>query len=247
MSIPVICGVIDRRILINYRVDPQALAKLLPRPFVPQVVNGSGIAGICLIRLKHIRPRFIPRALGISSENAAHRIAVEWRQDGKLRQGVYIPRRDTSSRLNTIAGGRLFPGIHYHARFESVEQEDRYRVTVQSGDGATRLMIDGRITTDWPIGSAFPSMQAASEFFEAGSLGYSATVRQGKLDGLELHCLDWSMTPLAVDYVESSYFANRQLFPLGTIEFDSAVLMRGIEHEWHERPSIACDCATVAS
>jgi hypothetical protein len=78
MRIPVIRGVIDRRILVNYRVDPNVLARLLPAPFRPKVVHGVGLVGICLIRLKKVRPTFLPSWLGISSENAAHRVAVEW-------------------------------------------------------------------------------------------------------------------------------------------------------------------------
>lgn len=97
MQIPVIQGVIDRRILVNYRIDPLILAQILPPPFEPKLVNGFGIAGICLIRLKEIRPKYFPGFLGLSSENAAHRIAVEWRTNGLRQEGVYIPRRDTSS------------------------------------------------------------------------------------------------------------------------------------------------------
>ena len=77
MQIPVIRGLIDRRILVNYRVQPDVLVRLLPVPFRPKLVNGSGMAGVCLIRLKHVRPKFMPAFLGLSSENAAHRIAVE--------------------------------------------------------------------------------------------------------------------------------------------------------------------------
>src|SRR5476651_2639127 len=87
MRIPVIRGIIDRRILVNYRVEPDILARLLPRRFRPKLVNGSGMAGVCLIRLKHIRPRFLPSFLGISSENAAHRIAVEWDENGQTKEG----------------------------------------------------------------------------------------------------------------------------------------------------------------
>ncbi|WP_197355421.1 hypothetical protein [Aureliella helgolandensis] len=57
MRIPTIRGTIDRRILANFRVDPRILATILPAPFRPQTVAGYGIAGICLIRLKHIRPK----------------------------------------------------------------------------------------------------------------------------------------------------------------------------------------------
>ena len=98
MRIPVLRGLIDRRILVNYRVDASVLAKLVPQPFRPKLNHGYGIAGICLIRLKHARPRLFPKTLGVSSENAAYRIAVEWEQDGKITEGVFIPRRDTSSR-----------------------------------------------------------------------------------------------------------------------------------------------------
>src|ERR1700692_2401811 len=102
MQIPVIRGIIDRRILVNFRVDPDVLARIVPAPFRPKLVKGAGMAGVCLIRLKGIRPRVVPAVMGISSENAAHRIAVEWDQGGETKEGVFIPRRDTSSRLNTI-------------------------------------------------------------------------------------------------------------------------------------------------
>ena len=69
MRIPVIRGVIDRRILVNYRVDPEVLAPLLPAPFVPKLYRGFGMVGICLIRLGG-SPRFVPRWMGLGSENA---------------------------------------------------------------------------------------------------------------------------------------------------------------------------------
>jgi hypothetical protein len=52
MKIPRIIGNIDRRILINYQVEKDVLSKYLPNPFRPKIVNGKGMAGICLIRLK---------------------------------------------------------------------------------------------------------------------------------------------------------------------------------------------------
>lgn len=78
VKIPVMSGLIDRRILVNFRVEPRVLEGLLPKPFRPKVVHGHGMAGVCLIRLKQLRPRFVPGRFGITSENAAHRIAVEW-------------------------------------------------------------------------------------------------------------------------------------------------------------------------
>lgn len=240
MKLPSIRGVIDRRILANWRVDREVLARILPPPFRPQVVNGFGIAGVCLIRLKNIRPAFLPMACGISSENAAHRVAVEWEQDGEPRCGVYIPRRDTNSRLNALAGGRLFPGLHHHARFRVHETDDRVEVALDSDDGRTHVRVAGRVAPDVPAGSVFGSLSAASAFFEAGSLGYSATATPGQFDGLELRCRNWSVRPLEVERVESSFFDEPEQFPPGSAEFDCALLMRGIEHEWHGREPLCC-------
>lgn len=63
--------VVRRRLLVNYRVDPERIHALLPPPFTPKLVNGHAIAGICLIRLEHVRPRFVPSVFGLASENAA--------------------------------------------------------------------------------------------------------------------------------------------------------------------------------
>lgn len=63
MRLSTIQGVIDRRILVNYRVAPEVAARLFPAPFRPKLANGYAVAGICLIRLKQnptglrLRPR----------------------------------------------------------------------------------------------------------------------------------------------------------------------------------------------
>ena len=77
-------------------------------------------------------------------------------------------------------------------------------------------------------------------FFELGSLGYSATQTNGRFDGLELRCENWRVEPLEIDRVESSYFENESQFPRGSVEFDCALLMRGIRHEWHGRKDLCC-------
>lgn len=238
MRIPIVRGLIDRRILVNFRIDPEILSRLLPSPFRPQLVHGCGVAGICLIRLKHIRPRWLPPVLGLWSENAAHRIAVEWKQNGELQQGVYIPRRDTSSRLNVLLGGRLFPGIHRRAEFRVDEQDAYYRVNVESDDRRTHIAVAGHLTSRWPSNSVFGSLQEASDFFECGSLGYSAAGTSGDFDGLELRTLSWSVQPLEIERIESSFFENPSVFPHASVTFDCALLMQQIEHEWHGRQSI---------
>ncbi len=240
---PTIRGLIDRRILVNFQVEPEVLRRILPEPFRPKLVGRMGMAGICLIRLKQMRPPGVPKWFGLRSENAAHRIAVEWEENGQPREGVYIPRRDTSSRFNVLVGGRIFPGYHHHARFRVREESDRYRLDIESDDRLTRLAIDGRLAERLPAGSVFGSLEQASEFFERGALGYSATCDCGVYEGLELQSLTWSVEALEMTRVESSFFDDRSRFPAGSVRFDSALLMRRIEHVWHSRASMRSPAA----
>ncbi len=235
MHLPAVRGTIGRRLLVNFRCDPEALGRLLPSPFRPKLVAGWGVAGICLIKLEAIRPAFLPRFVGFSSENAAHRIAVEWNNQGRLCEGVFIPRRDTNSRLNEIAGGRIFSGVHHPAEFRVSETTDAFAVKMQSADGTTWVSVQTRVAEVPPPNSLFHSLDEASRFFQSGAVGWSARPESDEFEGLELCCREWRMTPLEVIGVESSYFADRNLFPRGSIEFDSAFLMRGIGHEWHDR------------
>lgn len=247
MRVPIVRGIIDRRILVNYRVDPVVMARLLPSPFRPKLAgDGWAVAGICLIRLTGIRPRWVPAGFGLASENAAHRVAVEWDTPEGVREGVYIPRRDSSSKLNALAGGRLFPGIHHRARFDVSEGDDRYRVSLESLDGETRVTVDGRVATALPTGSVFRSLDEASSFFERGALGYSATARPGRFDGLELRSLAWHVEPLEVTEVRSSFFEDPGRFPPRAVTFDCALLMREMAHEWHAREELCASCIGAA-
>jgi hypothetical protein len=230
MNIPTIQGIIDRRVLVNFTADPDTIKKIIPPPFRPRIYKNKSIVGICLIRLKHIRPKGLPNFIGISSENGAHRIAVEWTENGETKEGVFIPRRDTSSYLNSLAGGRIFPGRHFHAKFDVKEENGYYHIAFKSSDGTT-ISVDGNKTDTLNTNSIFQDLGAASRFFEGGSVGYSPN--GDKYDGLKLKTYNWKIEPLNVTSVQSSFFENENIFPKRSIQFDNALLMTQIKHEWH--------------
>ena len=233
MRIPVIQGLIRRRLLINFRVDPAVMQRQLPSRFRPKLQQGNAIAGVCLIRLEDIRPRFVPRPFGISSENAAHRIAVRWDAGGSEKEGVFIPRRDTGSAINHLTGGRIFPGEHHRAHFAVKEEADRIDFGMASDDGRVIVKVRGRVGGTFPRTSCFASLAEASAFFEPGSIGYSVTSDPRRLDGLELRTQGWTVEPLEVEDVSSSYFSDEARFPRGSVEFDCGLVMRNLAHEWH--------------
>jgi hypothetical protein len=132
--------------------------------------------------------------------------------------------------------------VHHHAAFQVQEHDDRYRIELNSDDRRTHLLVEGHVAEELPPTSIFGSLKEASDFFEKGSLGYSVTPKPDQFDGLELRSFNWQVQPLAVDKVESSFFENRALFSPGSVEFDCALLMRGIDHEWHGRGRLCAGC-----
>ena len=104
---------------------------------------------------------------------------------------------------------------------------------MQSDDREVSVMVRGRLGGQLPGSSCFSSLAEASAFFEPGSVGYSVTSDAGRLDGIELRTKGWSVAPLQVEEVHSSYFSDEAKFPKGSVEFDCALVMRNLGHEWH--------------
>jgi hypothetical protein len=238
-------AIIRRRLLVNFRVRPDILAETLPAPFEPRLVRGCGMAGICLIGLGNLRPGGVPGVLGLSTENAAHRIAVEWDDETGRRQGVYIPRRDTNSGLVRALGGRFFPGVYRPGIFTIDEDEGSVSVRVNSVDGQTNAFVRGRVSDRLAEGSIFKSLDEASRFFEVGSLGFSPSADPNQLDGLELVSKWWKAQSLQVETLESAFFGNAEVFPAGSIAFDCALIMREIPCRWESHGRIGQPVALI--
>ncbi|HTX00503.1 MAG TPA: DUF2071 domain-containing protein [Acidimicrobiales bacterium] len=229
--VQVVESLIERRLLVNYRIDPDRVAPLLPPGLRPQLQRGFAVGGMCLLRLSRLRVPALPRGLGLRSENAAHRFAVEWDDDAGTQVGVYVPRRDTGSALARRAGGLLFPGRYEPARFTVDERLGSVAVEVASTDGRVRLGV--RATeADELGGELFDSLDEALGFFRRGSLGLSPSRRAGYLDRVRLESLHWEGRPMAIEEMSSSLFDDEGIFPRGSCVLDSAVVMRDLPVRW---------------
>ena len=229
--LPSMTAMIERRLLINYALDPSVAAGMLPQGLRPQLVDGSAVAGVCLIRLGDMRVPWMPRAFGWGAENAAHRIAVEWEDsEGAQQQGVYIPVRHSASWLPVAVGGRLFPGVHRHARFTGSETANRIRVDLVASD--LRVSADVAVVSEWRS-RLFSTVDDASAFFRAGSTGWSPRHGSAELDGLTLETEQWKVEPGRLLNVESSFF---DALPEGSARLDSVLVMRDVPIAWSVPP-----------
>lgn len=211
-----------RRLLITYRVDPAVAASLLPEGFRPQVVDGSAVAGVCVLGLESIRPSWLQRRWGLRSENAAHRIAVEWDSPGGVERGVFIFERHSSAWHPVLFGGRLFPGVHRRAQFTIRESGDRYALTMEAGEHS--LTADVEVGGAWSS-SLFASIDEASDFYRAGRVGWSYAPSRRAVESVALTTDAWSVEGARLNHLRSSFF---EALPPGSTAFDSVVVMRDL-------------------
>ncbi len=110
---------------------------------------------------------------------------------------------------------------------------DAVELRIHGLDDSLSVNVRGHLTDNPPSSSLFTSLEEGSNFFKHGSLGYSDTTSGTHLDGVQLFTKDWEVRPLSVELAGSSYFTDLKKFPEGSVEFDCALIMRNIEHEWH--------------
>lgn len=215
-----------RRILVTYRVDPDVARALVPAPFRLKIVDGSAVAGICLIGFTAMRPGWFVPKFGLRSENVAHRIAVEWDELGTTRSGVYIFGRHASTWFPVLGGGRLFPGVHRRARFSLHESGQRYQVQMSAPD--IKVDVEVEVGDSWRSG-LFATVDDASDFYRHGSVGWSPRRGEHGVEALELTSSAWEVAPATVRNVESSFFDS---LPAGSVSLDSALVMRDLPLVW---------------
>ncbi|MBT2473095.1 DUF2071 domain-containing protein [Microbacterium sp. ISL-103] len=212
-----------RRLLISYRIDPTVAASLLPDGFRPQLIDGSALAGVCVLGLEAIRPSWISRRWGLRSENAAHRMAVERDGADGVERGVFIFERHSSAWHPVLWGGRLFPGVHRKARFRVDESGDRYAVSMQAGPHT--LEVDVEVDEGEWSSRVFASLQQASDFYRAGRVGWSRTRDGRRVEPVALSSTEWKVEAARLHHLRSSFF---DALPQGSAVFDSVVVMRDL-------------------
>ncbi|MBV8212977.1 MAG: DUF2071 domain-containing protein [Verrucomicrobia bacterium] len=237
MRTPILCGVIKRRFALNYRADPEVVKRLLPAPFHPKLYHGYAIVGVCLVRLESLRPRGLPPWLGVSSENAVHRIASEWIDSKALpRESIFVARRDTDLWLSTIMRGKLFISGYHRARFAVEESIGHVEFACRSLDKGMEISFSGDDALQLPASSCFKSLQ--EDFFCSADCG-DLLIGNSGLGGIALEAKEWKVRPFRIRRLSCSFFDDRDRFPTGSIEFDHALVMRDIAHAWHLEPVTA--------
>ena len=222
MRIIPVRGVIERRLLVIYRLDPDVAKGLLPAPFRTRLTSGYAVAGIALAHLGRLRPAGLPPVTGLSRESATHGIAVEWESPRSLHTGVFVVHRDSAGTV---------PGRHFRRApmFTVEERTDGLRVAYSSRDRAVQVDVDVSLATALEGSALFRDVRAAARFLEldgANRAAGAAWTPQPR--GIKLSAGDGCISAARVRTAASSIFANTSVFPPGSVHLDSALVLRDL-------------------
>jgi len=225
---PAVSGVVESRILVNFRVGLDTLDTVLPEPFRGREVGetGVGIGTVCFTKVTKARPWFVPESLSVGFETATHRISAAVEGEGGTTFCVYVPQREVSSRFCSVVGGFLLPTDFDRAEFQTKEN-DGARLIRADGikfAGAKMYETDRDGVND---DSVFYSLESASKFLCEGGVEYSKS--GGGYGGVEFRTDETIIEPIDVTEAHSSYFEK-----MGA-RFDSAFRMRDVEGKWIPR------------
>lgn len=226
---PAVRGIVERRLLVNYRVDLGRLDAILSKPFRGREVgeSGMGIGSICLTRVENARPRFAPGFLGIPVETATHRVYA--RVEGGGEHCVYVPRRDVSSGFHAFVMGSLLPMEFDRGEFRTEERGIERLIQVDGGNEVVGVLFQETERDEVKEDSVFYSLESASVFLCEGGVEYGMS--GDVYSGIETCLQENDLKPVEVKDEQSSYFGK-----MGG-EFDSAFRMEEVEHVWEPRRS----------
>lgn len=93
---------------INYAVQPERLAQLLPEPLVPEIFEGSAWVQVLMSSLRDMRPQGLASVFGVSFYQISYRAAVRYRNaEGVWRRGGYFIRSETNHAVMRAVGNTL--------------------------------------------------------------------------------------------------------------------------------------------
>jgi hypothetical protein len=199
-------GTIRRRLLVNAVVDPDEATRRLPVGLRPHVTALGTVVGCCLLEIDGIRPAYVPAIAGRTLRAAAHRISVEWEDDsGQMTVGVYVPMRQTDSRMAVALGGRWFPGVHEPAEVEvSASDGDLRWATDPRGPDGYRVRVDASIPRDTDASIACEPVAGTCMSADVGL----SPDHHGVLEGARMEPDHRRVRKVAIDDLDSAFLSS---------------------------------------
>jgi uncharacterized protein YqjF (DUF2071 family) len=228
--------VFRRCLLVNFAVDPAAMAAALPRYITPDVYDGDAYLSVVVGQMERMRPAFLPARLGITYDQIVYRVVV--RCGGE--RGVHFLRSDADSRIMCAAGNAL-SFFRFHRSPVRFRSRSGPSGSLLDLDVTTSTVVPGGIRATYDLGqarhelpgtSAFPDLPTAQAWLVELFSAFSYTPGRRSIDVVRIERGEWDVR--VVDDLRSEYdFLTSGPFPAGTTRLDSVFLVGDVPYRWH--------------
>jgi uncharacterized protein YqjF (DUF2071 family) len=221
-----------RCILVNFAVDPELLNRNLPPGLEPDIVDGRAFISIVIGQMDKMRPRGVPRPLGVTFDQIVYRAVVRHRGV----RGVHFLRSDANSRLMCALGDRLSFFKFHHSPITSAERDDHLEVLVSTQDH------DGDISAELDLSAATPSLPPTSRFRDMATArthlvelftAYALNPATRKMESVTIERDQWAVLSVPLQRGNFAYFENGPIFDTSTAQVDSVFSASNIRYVWH--------------
>lgn len=223
-------GVVRRRFLISYPVQPSLLAQFVPPGGELSLYNGMAWVSACFVDLADMRPSFVPRGLGSQFLYLIHRTRARLPYpDGELRESVLVLEPNMNKPLLARLG-RASTGVNFRVRDFAFE-ETVGGWTLRMSDGNTVLFEAGIARTSicdrLPEQSKFEDVKAADDFLLGVAYGGEWNHDSGRLRLLAETHEPWKTY---VGACETKRYAFLEALDAAQPQADHVITMTDIPH-----------------
>lgn len=216
--------------LANFRIEPDALARVLPEPLEPALAHGRAWLSVVIAEMEKLRPVGVPRALGFTYNQIVYRAVVDC--DG--RRGVHFLRSDADSRIMCL-GGNLMSFFRFnHGKVDIRPTPSRLRVDANSR--APRPVVvsaefDLAATSgDLPASSVFGSMDESKRFLVELFDAFAPRSGGNAVDLVSIERNDWAVRVVPNTGIYSFMGPDG---PFGSAaELDSVFVVDDLHYRW---------------
>jgi len=216
--------------LVNFGMEPDLLASLLPSPITPDVHNNEAFLSIVISDLRDMRPTFLPKGLGFNFAQIVYRAIVTCNGE----RGVHFLRSDADNRIMCLTGN-LFSFFHFnHAKISYFRNQDQHCIDVKTRDGVADISAEYGIqksTNETPASSVFSSLEDAKHFFAELYVAFSTL--PGYTTAVRIDRTNWDVSFVSDKKATYSFMNGSSYFPKGSTRLDSIFYVEDLFYHWH--------------
>jgi len=194
-----------------------------------------GFVAVALVQTRHLRPSFLPAALGRSFFLCGYRIFTRYTTlAGRRLRGLQILRSDADGRAMVWAGN-LLTHYRYHLAEVAIDRaEERVEVAVTSRDGGGDLAIRADLGAPegvLPPGSPFTEERDARRFVGPMPFTFDYEAETHSILRVEGVRPEWRPRLVPVEVGEVSFFDHRS-FGNQLPRLASAFWLEDVDYRW---------------